>query len=156
MRKVALDQSQADLFDGKPKKWQIVSTEVPSVRVRYHMWFKWLRQREHAWNVKQTQWVLRHEKGEIGERPHFHFLIRGLKQGVTNRHFRFQAMTEWENLGGGIARIRRFDDSQNGVGYVLKNLGANAYELGKFELDDIESVRMSPALVDALASRQAR
>jgi len=69
------------------------------------MFFQWLRQQETHWRQKKTEWVLRHEKGELGDRPHFHFLIRALPPGANTRHFRLAAMSRWESIGGGMARI---------------------------------------------------
>ena len=44
---------------------------------------------------------------------------------------------QWEKLGGGMARVREYDSSQQGLEYTLKclnvtNGGANLYEVGKF------------------------
>ena len=160
MRKIPLDQSQPDLLE-KTAKFKIVGSRVPPVGVRFSMYFKWLRQQERHWRQKQTQWVLRHEKGEIGGRPHFHFLIRALPSGANTSHFRMAAMNRWESLGGGMARIRRFDNQEYGgekdaVSYVLKNLGANAYELAKFEQDESDSIRLSPALLEHLTERSQK
>lgn len=156
MRKEAIDQTQGDLLE-KTAKFRIVGTRVPNVSVRFSMFYKWLRQQEDHWKQKKTMWVLRHERGEVGERPHFHCLIRGLPVGADIRPFRFAAMHRWEQLGGGMARIRSFDglelmQSASFVGYTLKNLGANAYEIAKFELDGTD-VRLSPALLEYLAER---
>lgn len=160
MRKIPIDQSQPDLLE-KGKKFKIVGSRVPPVAVRYSMFYQWLRQQEHCWGQKKTQWVLRHEKGELGGRHHFHFLIRDLPPGANTSHFRMAAMNRWESLGGGMARIRRFDNAEHGgegdaVSYVLKNLGANAYELAKFEQDEFDSIRISPALLGALVERSQR
>jgi len=160
MRKVPLDQSQPDLLQ-KTAKFKIVGSRVPPARVRSSMYFQWLRQQEHHWRQKTTQWVLRHEKGEIGGRPHLHFLIRALPSSANTSHFRMAAMNRWELLGGGMARIRRFDNQTFGgekdaVCYVLKNLGANAYELAKFEQDESDSIRLSPALLEHLTERSQK
>ncbi|GAT35261.1 hypothetical protein TSACC_3325 [Terrimicrobium sacchariphilum] len=160
MRKVPIDQSQPDLLE-KGKKFNIVGCRVPSAAVRYSMFFQWLRQQERHWQQKKTEWVLRHEKGEIGGRPHFHFLIRALPPGANTSHYRMAAMSRWESLGGGMARIRRFDNAEHGgekdaVSYVLKNLGANAYELAKFERDEFDSIRISDALIASLTERSQR
>lgn len=157
MRKVAIDQSQPDLLE-QGKKFKVTGCRVPPVAVRYSMFYQWLRQQERHWLQKRTEWVLRHEKGELGGRPHFHFLIRALPSGANTSHFRMAAMSRWESLGGGMARIRRFDNQQFGgekdaVSYVLKNLGGNAYELAKFEQDEIDSVTPSPALLAMLEDR---
>jgi hypothetical protein len=105
--------------------------------------------------------ALRHEKGEQGGRPHFHFLIRALPSGANSSHFRMAAMSRWESLGGGMARIRRFDNQEYGgekdaVCHVVKNLGGNAYELAKFEQDESDSVRLSPALLERLEHRSQK
>lgn len=69
-------------------------------------------------------------------------------------------MARWEALGGGMARIRRFDNedhggSQSAGQYILKNLGANAYELSKFELEESE-IRLSPAYLEFMEERNKR
>lgn len=159
LRKVPVESVNAETGEVE-KKFKIVGGRVPPVADRYSMFFQWLRAQEKHWNLKYTQWILRHEKGEVGERPHFHFLIRGLPKGANTRHFRLAAMNRWELLGGGMARIRWFDNVDHGgekdaVGYVLKNLGANAYELGKFELEGTD-LKLSPALLLALQEKAKR
>ena len=84
-------------------------------------------------------WALRHELGEQTQRPHFHALIAGLPASGVNVSTCFSLMKTWENLGGGIARVRIYDPTLTGVEYVLKGVdeayfssGANWYELGKF------------------------
>jgi hypothetical protein len=161
MRKIPVDQSQPDMLEKVPK-FRIAGCAVPPVHVRYSMFFKWLRQQEHHWHQKRTEWVLRHEHGELNERPHFHFLIRGLPKGANTGHMRIAAMNRWEKLGGGMARIRPFADTfqdksgRHGVvQYVMKSRGANAYELSKFELEESE-IRLSPALLEYLEARNQR
>jgi len=71
------------------------------------------------------------------------------------------AMSRWESLGGGMARIRRFDNQAFGgekdaVSYVLKNLGGDAYELAKFEQGEFDSIRISDALIASLSERSQR
>ena len=44
---------------------------------------------------------------------------------------------QWEVLGGGMARVRKYDSRKQGLEYTLKCLhitsaGANLYEMGKF------------------------
>ena len=44
---------------------------------------------------------------------------------------------QWEKLGGGMARVRKYDSRKQGLEYTLKclsvtNGGANLYEVGKF------------------------
>jgi len=46
MRKVPVDQSQPDLIE-KRLKFKPMGCRVPPVAVRYHMFYKWLRQQEN-------------------------------------------------------------------------------------------------------------
>ncbi len=114
--------------------------EVIPTGQRLKMWFAFVRQAARAGAVAfpEVLWCLRMESGEQFGRRHFHFLIAGLP---THTGFRFMVMHKWESIGGGMARIRRFDPTLNGVGYVVKCLTdeskwdtdrANEYELAKF------------------------
>jgi len=80
-------------------------------------------------------WCLRQEDGELTSRRHFHVLLGGLRQKAVNPSTCFALMHGWEKAGGGMARVRLFDPSLNGVDYVSKCLGmagADSYESAKF------------------------
>jgi len=62
--------------------------------------------------------------------------MAGLPDSISAR---FAMMHNWENLGGGMARVRQFNQRLSGVGYVTKCLelqlghfGGDVYELQKF------------------------
>lgn len=152
LRKIPMDQP--DLITGKC--FRVVGATVPSTRKRFHMFYRWLREQESHWNQSRSQWILRHETGELNGRPHFHFLLRGLPVASTGRSARFAAMHSWEAVGGGFARIRKFSDA-DGISYVCKNLGANVYEAGKFAATEhTEEIRLSSALQEHLAVLSSR
>ncbi len=105
------------------------------------MYFALMRKQADNFGVHFTKilWVLRKEKGEITQRPHFHALIAGLPASAVTPATCFSFMKIWESLRGGQARVRVYDSTLTGVEYVLKgvdeayvNAGANWYELGKF------------------------
>ena len=97
----------------------------------------------------------------MGQRPHFHALmiVPGTHNTITHR---FRAMSAWEKIGGGFARIRPIYDSRAAntfTGYVSKaslhpqvtaSVGADKYESNKFELTAWEDLTLSPALVGFL------
>jgi len=90
-------------------------------------------------------------------------LIGEIQDGSrVNEKTNLAMMSEWEKvtckaLGSpGMARIRVFEPTLDGVQYVLKGLGekgdwslrgANSYELGKFGADVGRTVRLARALV---------
>jgi len=79
---------------------------------------------------------LRQEHGEIGGRVHFHFLIAGLPLYAVHVATCMSIKAQWEELGGGMARVRKYDSREQGLEYLLKclnvtNAGANLYEVTK-------------------------
>jgi len=133
-------------------EWQFFATltfadPVPSQSRKTRMVFAWLREVSSGAGVttrpthfKNLEWVLRGELGESSGRHHYHLLIAGLDLGRVNRSECFAQMNLWESLGGGMARVRVFNPRLPGVEYTLKgleqapaNVGANAYELSKFD-----------------------
>jgi hypothetical protein len=89
---------------------------------------------------KNLRWALRLELGEIGGRPHFHFLLGGFPSFIVDTMTCAYMRGYWEGLGGGMARVRLYssDAFDSGVEYLLKSLGCssqggmNQYELRKF------------------------
>ena len=86
--------------------------------------------------------ALRAELGEMTGRFHFHFLLGGTqtRNATTLSH---QLEHLWFGMfgQGAISKCRPYDRSLAGVAYVTKCLsqgtwGANAYEVGKFNLAD--------------------
>ncbi len=105
------------------------------------MFFAMMREQADNFGVHfpDLMWVLRKERGEISARLHYHALIAGLPEHAVKPATCFSFMKIWEKHGGGISRVRVYDPTLDGVGYVLKgvdaafaNLGANWYELKKF------------------------
>src|ERR1700685_4503118 len=66
---------------------------------------------------------LRQEQAEIGGGRHFHCLLAGLPPAQLCPSLNFELMALWQQLGGGWARVMRYRDDLDGVGYVLKGLG---------------------------------
>jgi len=124
-------------------EWQFFGTltfkrlKVPE-RVRTAMWFALARRvaKWHRVHFKRLIWCLRIEKGEIGERIHFHYLMAGLPVSAVNTKTCVAMMKQWERFGGGMARVRIFDPSSDGGAYITKELsglnGADSYESAKF------------------------
>jgi len=103
--------------------------------------------------------ALRWERGEIGGRPHFHYLLGGT---LTSNRMSLSKMLEreWVVRTGGFPEIRPFDISRNGCAYVSKCMditgsGGDIFELRKF--DRAEVVVVSSSVVRIIrASEQMR
>lgn len=82
------------------------------------------------WN--RAQWVLRSECGEMNGRPHYHFLVRNLKNKKTiQQHHCYALEAFWEGKFSSMARIRPFHKWIDGASsYCVKE--ANGYEVRKF------------------------
>jgi len=131
------------------KNWQFFGSftfkqsRLPE-RVRLCMWFALCRNlcKWHRVYFPDLLWALRQEPGELTGRLHFHALIGGIPSYACDERTCMQIKTQWERIGGGIARVRMFDRQLNGPGYILKCVtshegfedlvGANAYESAKF------------------------
>ncbi len=125
-------------------RWQFFGTltfkqERLPERVRLSMYFAILRKAAAEFGVyfPRLPWCLRQENGEQFGRRHFHFFLAGLPRHAVNRTTCFFLMAQWEQIGGGMARVKEYDPMLNGVGYVLKCLGygpdpGDLYESAKF------------------------
>jgi hypothetical protein len=126
------------------------SVKLPE-RVRLSMFFALVRRlcRWHKVPFRKCVWVLRQEHGEIGGRIHFHFLIAGLPPYAVQVATAMSIKAQWEELGGGMARVREFDSSKQGLEYLLKclNAGANLYEVTKFSYS-ADEVMLSDSIWD--------
>jgi hypothetical protein len=142
------------------QSWQLFGTftfkeEEMSTARRFNMFFAWLRQAAKQFRVyfPGLPWCLRMEDGEMAGRRHFHFLLAGFPAHSIRKTARFWMMHKWEELGGGMARIRKFDPSLTGVDYVTKCLsgpdGGDLYELDKFGLKSCELTLSKALLVNA-------
>lgn len=67
--------------------------------------------------------ALRSEHGEQNDRPHFHYLLGGLRAGSNLQTIAFQACYDWHKANGGHAVIRPYDQSLAGADYIEKTLG---------------------------------
>lgn len=124
--------------------WQLFGTltfksERLPERVRLAMWFAFVRTTGKRLKVKfpHLLWCLRQEEGEIGGRRHFHCLMAGLPRKQLCPALNFELMDQWQKLGGGWARVVRYRNELDGVGYVLKSRGYASeaeqnYEMQKF------------------------
>jgi len=133
--------------------WQLFGTltfksERLPERVRLAMWFALARQTGKRLAVKfpRLLWCLRQEEGEIGGRRHFHCLLAGLPTAQLCPSLNFELMALWQSLGGGWARVMRYRDDLDGVGYVLKGLGYASqseqnYEMRKFGSESQHNTR---------------
>lgn len=83
--------------------------------------------------------VVRWERGEIGERPHAHFLLAGLVEQFVTRTASFQANHEW-NKRHGFAQVRPVHGSSSDrAAYLTKARDFEArdrYEFRKFDRAD--------------------
>ena len=127
-------------------RWQFFGTltfksERLSERRRYHMAYAHLRQIAKQFRVpfKGLLWVLRQEEGEMFGRLHFHYLLAGLDRRNVHPTTCHWIMNQWEDIGGGMARVSRFDPRLNAGAYLLKDLSfddsslaGGAYESAKF------------------------
>ena len=98
--------------------------------------------------------ALRHEHGDKGGRPHFHFLLGGRSLGNI-RSLCFRQRYWWKQLTGGMSIVSPYADTLPGVAYVLKGLREQAghvYELGKFGLEG-NDLTLSRSVVRYLRAR---
>jgi hypothetical protein len=129
------------------------SARLPE-RVRLGMFFALVRClcRWHKVPFRKCVWALRQEPGEITGRLHFHFLIAGLPPYAVQVATCMSIKAQWEKLGGGMARVRKYDSRRQGLEYTLKclnvsNRGANLYEVGKFS-HSADEVMLSNSIWD--------
>lgn len=131
-----------DVYQLTRIRWQLFGTltfssERCPERVRLGMWFAMCRKTAASFRLyfPRMLWCLRQEQGAVGGRRHFHYLLAGLPAKAVTISTCFAEMASWENLGGGMARVRVFNPTLNGVGYVSECLGmagADSYESAKF------------------------
>lgn len=90
--------------------------------------------------------AVRYELGELGGRPHFHYLVGGLSWR-NNRSLAGMCENEWRSRTGSLAEVRPYDPELGATDYLVKGLldsAANCYERGKF--DGAERVEVSDAV----------
>jgi hypothetical protein len=73
-------------------------------------------------HFSELLWCLRHERGESTGRWHQHAVIAGLPPSAGPRNC-LALMSQWESLGGGMARVSQYNASLDGLDYILKGSG---------------------------------
>ena len=73
-------------------------------------------------HFSEILWCLRRESGEATGRLHLHAVIAGLPPSAGARNC-LALMSQWEKLGGGIARVSEYNSSLDGLDYILKGSG---------------------------------
>ena len=145
-------------------RWDIFGTltfrSVPSTRRAFGQVWRHLRYAAELSEQRYSRLLLalRPELGELGGRFHFHYLLGGTqtRNAITLAN---QLNYHWRGKAGGhsIAEIRAYDHTLAGVEYVTKclssgTLGANEYELRKFNLSD--SVTLSRSVFRVIESAE--
>ncbi len=132
------------------KEWELSRERWRSISFSLFRWFA----KEAQIYFPSLPWVLREERGEITGKAHVHFLLGGLPAFKVNVATAFRAMWQVdlknaEGLKVGHSRIRLYDRSQNGTGYIVKCLsgmaGNDVYEFSKFG-GDLQELTLSQAL----------
>jgi hypothetical protein len=73
-------------------------------------------------HFSEILWCLRRERGESTGRLHLHAVIAGLPPSAGPRNC-LALMSQWESLGGGMARVSVYNSSLDGLDYILKGSG---------------------------------
>ena len=81
-----------------------------------------IQARSFGLHFSRVLWCLRRELGESTGRPHLHAVIAGLPPFAGGRNC-LALMSQWESLGGGIARVSVYNSSLDGLDYILKGSG---------------------------------
>jgi hypothetical protein len=113
-------------------------------------------------HFKKILWCLRRESGESTGRWHLHAVIAGLPPSAGPRTC-LAMMSQWEGLGGGIARVSVYNSSLDGLDYILKGgelteskakrWAGDYHELAKF--GGSCDVTLSESVIRYLGNRQA-
>lgn len=109
-----------------------------SSSIQERMWFHFVRLGSERFDFRRNGqsffWVRRSELGELGARPHYHFLIgSSFIQRLAPIEQAWFLCGLWEGLSGGMARVTVYQpDASGALPYMLKGLnGGLAYETGK-------------------------
>ena len=88
------------------------------------MFLALVRTQARSFRVHFTEilWCLRRERGESTGRLHQHAVIAGLPPSAGVRNC-LALMSQWESLGGGMARVSVYNSSLDGLDYILKGSG---------------------------------
>jgi hypothetical protein len=109
---------------------------VPRPPIAYGLVYRWCQDLAKHCQVPYNRQLLA-VRGEVGEwkgRFHVHCLVGGT---YTRNYETLCHYGEWlwkRSTGGARIDCRQYDRSQAGADYVCKCLGANAYELEKYNL----------------------
>jgi hypothetical protein len=109
---------------------------VPRPSIAYGLVYRWCQDLAKHCQVPYKHLLLgiRGELGEKNGRFHLHCLVGGTN---TRNYESLCHYGEWlwkRSTGGARIDVRRYDRSQAGAEYICKCLGANAYELSKYNL----------------------
>lgn len=140
--------------------WDLFTTltfkgTIPRPGICYGQAWRWCREVSEVCGIpyKSLLIALRGEHGEERGRFHFHVLLGGTsaRNIITLAH---QAEHLWKvSNRGARVEVRPYDRTQAGAAYVAKCLGANAYELNKFNLADSVTLSASVYRVIEVAER---
>ena len=99
-------------------------SEKHCVRFGPQMFVALVRTQARSFRVHFTEilWCLRRERGEATGRWHQHAVIAGLPPSAGARNC-LALMSQWERLGGGMARVSVYNSSLDGLDYILKGSG---------------------------------
>jgi hypothetical protein len=99
-------------------------SEKQCVRFGPQMFVALVRTQARSFGVHFSKilWCLRRERGESTGRLHQHAVIAGLPSSAGARNC-LALMSQWESLGGGIARVSVYNSSLDGLDYILKGSG---------------------------------
>jgi len=136
-------------------RWDVFGTltfsgTVPRPAIAWGLAWQHMRHASvvHSQPYRRLLIAFRAERGEIGGRFHFHYLLGGLE--TTNIHASCHRLEhDWKaRTSGARVEIRPYDRARSGADYIAKCLGAkNAYELTKFSSADSVTLSRSVALV---------
>lgn len=124
--------------------WDVFNTltfkdPLPSERCRWRLAWRHLHELSQSLCVPYASLLiaLRSEHGELGDRPHFHYLL-GETGASNNYSLAAFAAYRWKCLcKGGHSEARPYDPALAGPDYIEACLGGgNAYELAKFNRSD--------------------
>lgn len=123
--------------------WDVFATltfknPLPSEHRRWRLAWRHLHQVSDSLGVPYSRLLiaLRSESGELGDRPHFHYLLGGT--GVSNTYSLAHWLANiWTKLANGAhGEVRPYNSQLAGADYIEDCLGANSYELAKFNRSD--------------------
>ena len=148
---ITLARIQWDLF----ATMTFAGRNVPHRKIAYGLAFRWLQELAKKCGCPYNRLLiaLRGEEGEENGRFHFHCLVGGT---LTRNYHTLLHQTEWlwkHQSNGARVDVRQYDRSLAGADYVVKCLGANAYELSKYSFAN--TVTLSASVIRLIAGIDA-